>query len=116
MNEEIKSEEVVVGKEGEVKKFSEIYRGIEFEGRKVEVDEILGKEIVITDFTELQGNYGVFVVCQAKLDNVMITFPIGSEVVLNQLRKIKTDNNIPILTKIEKRISEKTKRQYYTLT
>ena len=99
----------------EVKKFSDLYKGELFEGRRTEVDEILGKELIILDYAELQGNFGTFAVCQAKLENELITFPIGSEIVLNQLRKIKEDKNFPILVKIEKRQSEKTKRSYYTL-
>ena len=114
--EKVEEEQMVVGKGGEVKKFSDIYRGVDFEGRRTETDEILNKEIIIQDFTELQGLYGIFVVCQAKLGEELITFPLGSEVTLAQLRKIKADKNFPILTKIEKRISEKTKRGYYTLS
>lgn len=128
MNEEPKIERIEADEEksedkqvtiagGQVKKFSEIYgQAIDFEGQRMEMSEAIDKEIIIYDFAILPGLYGDFVVVQAKLDEKMVNFPVGSVVILDQLKKAKQDNNLPLQTTIIERISEKSKRKYFSLS
>lgn len=101
-----------------IKKFSEEYgqESFEFEGERCEVNDILDKEISIHNFAKMSGAYGDFVVIDAELSKKRIQFLVGSQVVISQLDKIKTDNNFPISATITKRHSDKTQRDYYTLS
>jgi hypothetical protein len=118
MNEKEDTREVT-GKGGEVKKFSEIYgqTAFDFKGERKTFEEVIGKSIIISDFAPLGGLYGEFFVAQATLTETreIINFPIGSEVIMQQLKRAREDNNLPIQTTIEKRTAQKTKRAYYTL-
>ena len=109
-----------------IKNYGDVYTPqIDFEGEKIEGKEIYGKYILIHDFAILNGTYGEFVVIDATIvpepDEVgtpgkRVQFLEGSKVVMRQLGMIKEDNNFPIKTKIEERISEKTKLNYRTLS
>lgn len=103
---------------GEIKKFSDVYanQSFDFEGRKAEFDEIFNKEIIIHDFAILPGEFGTFAVVSIKLNDEMITVPLGSEVVREQLVKAKEDGNLPLQGTIVERLSEKSKRKYHTLS
>jgi len=120
---------------GETKKFGDIYQPtIEFEGEKVEEKEVVGKDIIIHDFAMLNGQFGEFAIVDAtvllvpasvivdiKIVDVTeqgkrVQFAEGSEVIMRQLKKIKEDNNFPIMTKIEERVGEKSKMTYRTLS
>ena len=104
--------------EQKIKKFADEYKqeNFEFEGDQTQITEVLDKEIIIHNFAKLSGAYGEFAVLDASQDNKRIQFIVGSSVILGQLEKIKTDNNFPIKVIITKRHSEKSKRDYYTLS
>jgi len=102
----------------ETKKFSEEYKNeqFEFEGERCEIGDVLDKEIKIYDFAKMSGTYGEFCCIDGELNGKRIQFLVGSQVVISQLDRAKQDNNLPISATITKRHSEKTKRDYYTLS
>ena len=109
-----------------MKNYGDVYTPqIDFEGEKIEGKEIFGKDIIIHDFAILNGTYGEFVVIDATIvpaptelgtPGKRVQFLEGSKVVMRQLGMVKEDNNFPIKTKIEERVSEKTKLHYRTLS
>lgn len=111
-------EKEIVLKGGEVKRFSEIYTGsvATIAGERKESKEVIDKEIIIKNFVLLNSSYGEFAVIEAELDDQAINFPVGSGVVIHQLKRAKEDNNLPMKATITHRRSEKSKRNYFTLS
>jgi hypothetical protein len=103
----------------EIKSFSELFgrQTIDFEGERVELLDVLKKEIVIRDFALLPSAFEEgteFAVVQAEMNKRLVTFACGSKVLIEQLKKIKNANALPIKVTI---VREKSKsgRSYYTM-
>jgi len=97
----------------DIKRFSEEYpSGTQFEAEKVELSDVLGKDIVIKDVSELSGSFGNFIVVLAELNSIDIQFATGSGVIMPKLLKAKAEEKLPLIAKIVERTSEKTKRTY----
>jgi len=111
-------EKEVVLKGGEVKKFSEIYTGsvATIAGERKESKDVIDKEIIIKNFVLLNGTYGEFAIIEAEMEGQAINFGIGSDVVIHQLKRAKEDNNLPLRATITSKRSEKSKRNYFTLS
>ena len=103
-------------KQKEIKRFTDEYpSGTQFEAEKIEVTEILGKDIVIRDIAELTGDYGIFLVVLADFQEKQVQFAIGSKVMMPKLIKAKKENKLPLIAKIVEKHGEKSKRLYYDL-
>lgn len=103
-------------KQKKVYKFSEEYPTKDFfEGEKLEVKEILDREITIIDFVTCAGEKGSYIGVNATLDGKQINFSI-SGIAENQIRIAKTDKRLPIITTIIKKRSKETEKDYYSLS
>jgi len=112
--EEVSKDEVLENEKPT--KYSEAYQTKDFEGQRVEFTEVLDKEITIYDFIKSVGDYGEYAIIDAKLGTTRVKFLVGSGVIIQQLIRVKEDNNLPIRATIQKRHSETSKRDYYTLS
>ena len=74
-----------------------------FEGDKIELKDILGKEITIKDFKELESQYydHNYAIVQAENNGKLITFNVNSIVLIRQLNKEK-EKGLPFIAKIMK--------------
>jgi len=100
------------------KKFSDLDLGTNLfpEVPKKDLKDIMNKKIIIKDFAELPSDFGgTYLIVLAEEAEEDITFPIGSRVVVSQLKKIKEMEELPVETKI---IEQKSKdgRMYQTLS
>jgi len=83
---------------------------------RIEMKEIIDKEIIIKEFEERPSNFGgSFIIALAEVDGEQRTFPIGSKVVISQLQQIKELDKLPVKTKIIEQKSEGG-RVYQTLS
>ena len=74
-----------------------------FDGDKVELKDLLGKELTIKDFRELESQYydHNYVVVSAENNGKAITFNVNSTVLIRQLNKEK-EKGLPFIAKIVK--------------
>lgn len=101
----------------EIKKFSEVYpQAVKFENaEQIEFKDVLGKEIIIEDISEMIGEFGEFIIVLAELNKNKIQFALGSTVVIPKLKKAKTEGKLPLIATILEKKSEKTKRRYFSI-
>jgi len=80
-----------------------------FEGEKIEIKDILDKEITIKDFRELESQYYEhnYAIVQAEDNGKLVTFNVNSTILIKQLNKEK-EKGLPFIAKIVK------KGKYYT--
>jgi len=100
------------------KKFSDLDLGTNLfpEVPKKDLKDIMDKEIIIKEFAELPSDFGgTYLIVLAEFEGEDITFPIGSKVVVSQLKKVKEMNELPIETKVTEQKS-KDGRMYQTLS
>jgi len=91
-----------------------------FEGERVQIEEVMGKSIVISavdirpsDFSD--GDYAIVqMIWDDDLQQTPYTFTTSSGVLLGQFKRLK--DQMPIRTKITAKSSEATGREYYTLS
>jgi len=67
-----------------------------------ELDELLGTEFVLEDFSFLSGKYGDFAVFLARMPGTaqQFTSACGGEVVCRKLEKLKDGRHLPVLATI----------------
>lgn len=94
-----------------VKKFSDFAKAeIGFNGDKLKIDEILGRDIIVENYKIGDSKYNdkQMLTIQFKLDGVDYIVFTGSRVLMNQCEKYKDE--MPFGAKIEK------VNKYYTFT
>lgn len=64
-----------------------------------ELEDLLGTELVLEDFSYLNGKFGKFAVLLARIpgDSTEFTTACGGEVVCRKLDELKDGNNLPVL-------------------
>lgn len=85
-----------------MKKFSEFTKENILDGNKIKIDDVLNKEIIITDFSikSSKHNSGEYLTLQIEIDNERHVIFTGSEVLIKQIERYKDE--IPFLTTIRK--------------
>lgn len=79
-------------------------------------DNILGKNIVIKDYKELEGDNGTFYVILADVEGKEVSFSCGSKSVNKQVAKLKKDNALPVRACFVKVKAKESGMSYYKLT
>ena len=103
-------------KQEEIKNFADEYpEQPTFDAEQIKFVDVLEKNIVIKNIAELTGQHGEFIVVLANVDGKDVCFNTGSSVVMPKLKRVKKDGNMPIRATIMKRISDKTKNEYYDI-
>lgn len=100
------------------KKFEDLDMGTNLfpEVPKRDLKEIMDKTIIIKDFAELPSDFGgTYLVVLAEEGGEDFTFPVGSKVIVAQLKKVKEMNELPVETKVTEKKS-KEGRIYQTLS
>ena len=66
------------------------------------IDELVGKEVILTDFVETEGDFGLYVVVayKEKEDGELKGFTTGGSVVIKKLRAVKKSDGFPVLAKV----------------
>lgn len=69
---------------------------------RVEIKEVIDKDIIIKDFTQLWGEFGVFDVVLFSFagEEAEYTFPCGGKVVMEKVEKLKKMDELPVLAKL----------------
>ncbi|MGB9614713.1 MAG: hypothetical protein ACPL3B_04375 [Fervidobacterium sp.] len=69
---------------------------------KVDIRDLLGKEILITRFEEADGDYGTYFLVYFKTssEGIEMYFTCGGQVVIKKLRKIEEANAFPVLATV----------------
>jgi hypothetical protein len=88
----------------EVKKVGELIPSLTFEGEKVQMGEILNKDVVITNFGLQQGQYGEFAVIEFHFPQKSEKFVTvcGGKVVIKKLNKLAELVAFPVQGKFVK--------------
>lgn len=100
--------------------FSEEYKSLGFDDSiypLIDLEDVLNKEIIIEDYNLIDDQFGTkSAIIAFSLENKKHQTICGSMVVVKQLGRIKEDKKFPIKTKITKKESKKSKREYYSLS
>jgi hypothetical protein len=93
-------------------------KGVNLEGERMELEEILGKDIKLTDFVfltstkyEKESGKSEFAVIQFELEGTLYTTSTGGRVVVDALKQMPK-NYLPVTIKIIKAKSKEGRRYY----
>lgn len=90
---------------GKRKRAGELVGGRQFEvDEQVDIDDILDKDMYITDFDERSGSYGVWVIVLATDPDSgkVFSFGTGGAIVVRKLQELREQGNLPVLAQITK--------------
>lgn len=77
-----------------------------FDGERVAIDSVINKEVAIIDFmtapSSFYEGFDFAAVQFMEEDNLVKWFRTGSKVLIEQLKKLKDNNSLPIRTKLVK--------------
>lgn len=87
-----------------MKRFSDFASNDKLDGKKIKIDDILNKEIIIKNHTTKKSKYSKedddYLTLQLEMNNENYILFTGSKVLLDQIIKYK--ENIPFITTIKK--------------
>ena len=87
-----------------MKRFSDFASNDKLDGKKIKIDDILNKEIIIKNYTTKKSKYSKedddYLTLQLEMNNENYILFTGSKVLLDQIIKYK--ENIPFITTIKK--------------
>jgi len=98
-----------------VKRFKDVFSEElrELKGKRVDFGNLVGKEIVVTDFVPRTGEYGEFYIVQFKYLNKkdLFTTSTGAKLLMRYLKSAKEKDCIPLQVRVMK-VTGKDKSYY----
>lgn len=87
------------------KRFSDYQEGSYATELQIAVTDLIGREIIVKDCQERQGDYGPYLVvlcAEADDPDTEFTTAIGGVVVMRKIQEMKTAGRLPLVGRIEK--------------